>query len=98
MWIFILQDAWELGNARIPRPWSWYTKEKEKLNEKKNLVSSGQIKTGKKSASKTNVIDDPKLLEFLHVMQPQSKSKCWMNDELAHGNFVTTMDFSIVQL
>ncbi|XP_057521728.1 multiple RNA-binding domain-containing protein 1-like isoform X3 [Amaranthus tricolor] len=80
------EDAWELGNARIPRPWSWYTKEKEKLNEKKNLVSSGQIKTGKKSASKTNVIDDPKLLEFLHVMQPQSKSKCWMNDELAHDN------------
>ncbi|CAO2816369.1 unnamed protein product [Amaranthus hypochondriacus] len=73
------EDAWELGNARIPRPWSRYTKEKEKLIEKENLVSNGKIETSEKSASEA-VIDDPKLLEFLHVVQPQSKSKCWIND------------------
>lgn len=77
----VCEVARRVGDPDIPRPWSRYSKEKEEeLTKKKNQVSDGKIKVDKQNAKKTNDIDDPKLQEFLQVMQPRSKSKLWEND------------------
>ncbi|KMS99233.1 hypothetical protein BVRB_2g046710 [Beta vulgaris subsp. vulgaris] len=72
--------AWKVGAVDIPRPWSQYTKEKQETSEKSDKVSSGKAKPDKRSSSMSNENDDPKLQEFLQVMQPRSKSKLWAND------------------
>lgn len=76
--------ARKVGDPEIPRPWSRHSKEKEKKqSEVKEGVaaaksrSGGGAKRGDKDES-----DDPKLEEFLQVMQPRGKSKLWSNDTL----------------
>lgn len=78
----ICEVAWKVGAMEIPRPWSQYSKEKqEKKVDKSNKVFSGKATTPDKKSSKVrNESDDPKLKEFLQVMQPRSKSKLWAND------------------
>lgn len=77
----ICEVAWRVGAMDIPHPWSQHSKEKqERLTEKSNEVSGGKAKQDKKGSKKSDENDDPKLQEFLQVMQPRSKSKLWAND------------------
>ncbi|KAJ6705327.1 RNA-BINDING PROTEIN 19-RELATED [Salix purpurea] len=81
----------KLGIPDIPRPWSRYSKKiEEKLSEDENNVAgvkSLDVKGAKdekknKYNEKGNEIDDPRLQEFLQVMQPRAKSKLWENDSI----------------
>lgn len=79
----ICEVAQKEGDPNIPRTWSRYSKDKEeKLTIKQNLnqVSYEKTKIEEEGADKSKENDDPKLLEFLQVMQPRSKSKLWAND------------------
>lgn len=74
--------ARKVGDPEIPRPWSRHSKEKEKKQSEvkegaaaAKSRSGGGAKRGDKDES-----DDPKLEEFLQVMQPRAKSKLWSND------------------
>jgi multiple RNA-binding domain-containing protein 1 len=80
----------------MPRPWSRYSLKKEGIvtEEGKKLAgakSSSLVESkGEKNIEKGGENDDPKLQEFLQVMQPRMKSKLWANDTLvastAHQN------------
>ncbi|XP_050368139.1 multiple RNA-binding domain-containing protein 1 [Argentina anserina] len=73
--------AKKVGDPEIPRPWSRHTKEKEKEKKKEsegNAVAAEKSRKGRRSEEEE--IDDPKLKEFLEVMQSRGKSKLWSND------------------
>ncbi|XP_024158327.1 multiple RNA-binding domain-containing protein 1 [Rosa chinensis] len=78
--------ARKVGDPEIPRPWSRHTKEKEKEKEKRESegAAAAEAKSrsgvGGKRSEDEDEIDDPKLKEFLQVMQPRAKSKLWSND------------------
>ncbi|GAB2211370.1 hypothetical protein Droror1_Dr00024682 [Drosera rotundifolia] len=85
--------AHKVGDPNIPRPWSQYSKEKEKKTEDGKTVSgqkdtSKGLKTVHKGSKKIGELDDPMLREFLQVMQPRSKSKLWADDVV----FPSTVD------
>uniref|UniRef100_A0A803L2S7 RRM domain-containing protein n=1 Tax=Chenopodium quinoa TaxID=63459 RepID=A0A803L2S7_CHEQI len=74
------QVGWKSADPNIPRPWSWYSKEKEYSVEKNILVSGIDAKIERKTNNNINESYDPKLQEFLQVMRPCSKRKFWAND------------------
>ncbi|KAJ6695206.1 SERINE/ARGININE RICH SPLICING FACTOR [Salix koriyanagi] len=87
----VCEIARKVGDPDIPRPWSRYSKKiEEKLSEDENNVAgvkSLDVKGAKdekknKYNEKGNEIDDPRLQEFLQVMQPRAKSKLWENDSI----------------
>ncbi|KAJ6414946.1 hypothetical protein OIU84_003867 [Salix udensis] len=87
----VCEIARKVGDPDIPRPWSRYSKKiEEKLSEDENNVvgaKSLDVKGAKdekknKYNEKGNEIDDPRLQEFLQVMQPRAKSKLWENDSI----------------
>lgn len=88
----VCEIARKVGDPDIPRPWSRYSKQKEeKLSEDENNVTGSKsldVKGAKdekkknKDNEKGNEIDDPRLQEFLQVMQPRAKSKLWENDSI----------------
>ncbi|KAG6717026.1 hypothetical protein I3842_04G077500 [Carya illinoinensis] len=82
--------AHKVGDPDIPRPWSRHSlkKEDKRTDEGPKIVGSknsslagskGERENLKKSCEND---DDPKLQEFLQVMQPRVKSKLWANDTL----------------
>ncbi|XP_004293728.1 PREDICTED: multiple RNA-binding domain-containing protein 1 [Fragaria vesca subsp. vesca] len=74
--------ARKVGDPEIPRPWSRHTKEKEKKESEAREggnAAAAKSRKGRRS-EKEEEIDDPKLKEFLQVMQPRAKSKLWSND------------------
>jgi multiple RNA-binding domain-containing protein 1 len=80
--------AHKVGDPNMPRPWSRYSLKKEGIvtEEGKKLAgaksSSLAESKGEKNIKKGCKNDDPKLQEFLQVMQPRMKSKLWANDTL----------------
>ncbi|KAB1210487.1 Multiple RNA-binding domain-containing protein 1 [Morella rubra] len=91
--------ARKVGDPDIPRPWSRYSlKKEEKTNEEakeptgpKNTSLAGS-KVERKNLKKGCEDDDPKLQEFLQVMQPRVKSKLWANDALLTSTADHTLD------
>ncbi|KAL3523166.1 hypothetical protein ACH5RR_016000 [Cinchona calisaya] len=86
--------ARKVGDPNIPRPWSQYSlKKHEKSSEGKEVPGSESSKLArskekkkKEKNKKDDENDDPKLQEFLQVMQPRSKSKLWANDTLTDAS------------
>ncbi|CAA7406840.1 unnamed protein product [Spirodela intermedia] len=88
--------AHKVGDPNIPRPWSQYSAKKNSQVNANNVVTEDQnantrtlleskgIGTVNETAkaSKTSLSDDPRLQEFLQIMQPRAKSKFWANDTL----------------
>lgn len=82
----------------MPRPWSRYSlKKSTPLSQSKDnagvsdQVSLTKISEGQKlnaNLCKSTEVNDPKLQEFLQVMQPRTKSKLWANDAIGAGDFV----------
>ncbi|XP_058728754.1 multiple RNA-binding domain-containing protein 1-like isoform X2 [Vicia villosa] len=72
-----------VSDANLPRPWSRHsTKEGNKVitpNAKDHARAKGQEDNAKD-------IDDPKLQDFLQVMQPRANSKLWGNDTTIVSN------------
>ncbi|KAL7089774.1 hypothetical protein ACP275_13G203400 [Erythranthe tilingii] len=91
--------AQKVGDPNIPRPWSRHSlkkkenvsEEEERLtgSEKEKTTTSSKVSTAvvpqgtSKKSTKDEAIDDPKLQEFLQVMEHRSRSKLWANDTLA---------------
>ncbi|XP_072969704.1 multiple RNA-binding domain-containing protein 1 [Typha angustifolia] len=80
--------ARKIGDPNMPRPWSRYSlKEDDPSGEhNKDGISIGDP-TSRSSVnearnSEGSVVNDPKLHEFLQVMQPRVKSKLWANDTM----------------
>nr|CAD1827624.1 unnamed protein product [Ananas comosus var. bracteatus] len=94
----ICEVARKVGDLNLPRPWSRYSLEKSTpLSQSKDnagvsdQVSSIKISEGQKlnaNLCKSTEVNDPKLQEFLQVMQPRTKSKLWANDAIGAGDFV----------
>lgn len=86
----ICEIAKPIGDPNLPRPWSRHSYGssayggKVTVNEEQSSTASPkpQSKTSIKNAGQ-NVPEDTKLLEFLEVMQPRSKSKLWADDTTA---------------
>ncbi|GAB2284110.1 hypothetical protein Dimus_018581 [Dionaea muscipula] len=82
--------ARRIGDPNIPQPWSRYSKLKEDKDEDEKKISGRKDSTSreseKDSIKKKSDEDDPKLIEFLQVMQPRSKSKLWADDALVARN------------
>ncbi|KAK9991308.1 hypothetical protein SO802_026293 [Lithocarpus litseifolius] len=80
--------AHKVGDPSLPRPWSQYSlKKEEKATEQKKLAGAKNSslvgsKEERKNLKKGSENYDPKLQEFLEVMQPRMKSKLWANDTL----------------
>lgn len=80
--------AHKVGDPSIPRPWSRYSlkKEEKATEEKKHAGAKNSSLVGSKgernNLKKGSENYDPKLQEFLQVMQPRMKSKLWANDTL----------------
>lgn len=86
----IWQVARKIGDPDAPRPWSRHSLKKPEYGSKDN-TAAGAIDALPKSSkvqgtstdvrgSKGSVGNDPKLQEFLEIMQPRSKAKMWAND------------------
>ncbi|XP_020103411.1 multiple RNA-binding domain-containing protein 1-like [Ananas comosus] len=94
----ICEVARKVGDLNLPRPWSRYSlKRSTHLSQSKDnagvsdQVSLTKISEGEKlnaNLCKSTEVNDPKLQEFLQVMQPRSKSKLWANDAIGAGDFV----------
>ncbi|XP_010914288.1 multiple RNA-binding domain-containing protein 1 isoform X2 [Elaeis guineensis] len=85
--------AHKVGDPNIPRSWSRYSARKGGEDNKDSIgveAKSSVIKDSKGLGSSTDVAknskeeenNDPKLQEFLQIMQPRVKSKLWANDTL----------------
>ncbi|KAJ3693957.1 hypothetical protein LUZ60_009437 [Juncus effusus] len=77
--------ARKVGDLTIPQPWSRHSVKKEITPSKKETISPSKNKSKSKKGTEPSKSDgqdssDPKLQEFLHVMQPRAKSKIWEND------------------
>lgn len=81
--------ARKIGDPDAPRPWSRHSLKKPEYNseDKANTSDVNALKSSKGQGtsidvggSKDSVVNDPKLKEFLEVMQPRSKAKMWAND------------------
>ncbi|MCI05395.1 multiple RNA-binding domain-containing protein 1-like, partial [Trifolium medium] len=74
--------AQKRGDANLPRPWSRHSTKKDNKvitpDANNHARAKGQGNNSKDIDSKD--IDDPKLKDFLQVMQPRAKSKLWGND------------------
>ncbi|XP_059446252.1 multiple RNA-binding domain-containing protein 1 [Corylus avellana] len=92
--------AHKVGDPNMPRPWSRYSLKKEGTvtEEGKKLagakISSLAESKGEKNIKKGSENDDPKLQEFLQVMQPRMKSKLWANDTLIASTAVQNVNVS----
>ncbi|KAK9149967.1 hypothetical protein Syun_008276 [Stephania yunnanensis] len=82
--------ALKVGDPNIPRSWSRYSQQKQEALKEESKTTSvqslgfGNSKGDAKRSKKSTENDDPKLQEFLQVMQSRTKSKLWAND--ASGN------------
>lgn len=97
-----MQVARRVGDPNIRRPWSHYSTKKVDPLTNRNKDSSvtedqslsGSTSEGLESFSvmskdaKHSEKDDPKLKEFLQIMQPRSKLKMWANDSLGASNVI----------
>jgi multiple RNA-binding domain-containing protein 1 len=70
--------AQKLGDANLPRPWSRHSTKKDTKVVTTPDANDHARPKGKGDNAKD--IDDPKLKDFLQVMQPRVKSKLWGND------------------
>lgn len=92
--------AHKVGDPNMPRSWSRYSLKKEGIvtEEGKKLAgaesSSLAESKGEKNIKKGSENDDPKLQEFLQVMQPRTKSKLWANDSLIASTADQNVNFS----
>ncbi|CAL5030112.1 unnamed protein product [Urochloa decumbens] len=91
--------ARKIGDPDAPRPWSRHSLKKSEYG--KDKASAGAVDAPLKSTkvkgtsadvrgSKGSIANDPKLQEFLEVMQPRSKAKMWANDTTGTLNAVAT--------
>ncbi|CAN6240847.1 unnamed protein product [Urochloa humidicola] len=82
--------ARKIGDPDAPRPWSRHSLKKPE-HDSKGKTNSGAVDAPLKGTkvkgtsadvrgSKGSIANDPKLQEFLEVMQPRSKAKMWAND------------------
>jgi multiple RNA-binding domain-containing protein 1 len=86
----IWQVARKIGDPDAPRPWSRHSLKKTEDSGKDKTNAGGvdalpkspkaQGKSADVRGSKGSVSNDPKLQEFLEIMQPRSKAKMWAND------------------
>ncbi|KAK9131620.1 hypothetical protein Scep_011148 [Stephania cephalantha] len=82
--------ALKVGDPNIPRSWSRYSQQKQEALKEESKTTSvqslgfGNSKGDAKRSKKSTENDDPKLQEFLRVMQSRTKSQLWAND--ASGN------------
>lgn len=81
------ETARRVGDPNTPRPWSRYSVKKNDLlkenNKESSKNSSFTSSKGQKSSSafvNSSENNDPKLSEFLQIMQPRSKARLWAND------------------
>lgn len=85
--------AHKVGDPNIPRSWSRYSAKRGGEDKKDSVcveAKNSVIKNLKGLGSSTHVAkkskegenNDPKLQEFLQIMQPRVKSKLWANDTL----------------
>ncbi|RHN48157.1 putative nucleotide-binding alpha-beta plait domain-containing protein [Medicago truncatula] len=75
--------AQKLGDANLPRPWSQHS------TKKVNKVITPHVNNharAKGHEDNSMEIDDPKLQDFLQVMQPRAMSKLWANDTSVVSN------------
>lgn len=93
----ICEIAHKVGDANIPRPWSRYSAKKGGEDKKVRVdVEAQVIKNSRGWGSSTDVAkkskegenNDPKLQEFLQIMQPRVKSKLWANDSLGGAQLI----------
>ncbi|WOK94731.1 multiple RNA-binding domain-containing protein 1 [Canna indica] len=89
--------ARRVGDPNIPRPWSHYSAKKDSslIDNKKNSTVMGSQNLSddlgssvKQKDSERSKNSDPKLKEFLQIMQPRSKQKIWANDTLDAADLV----------
>jgi hypothetical protein len=71
------------SDANLPRSWSRHSTKKGNKVITPNAKNHARAK-GQEANSKD--IDDPKLQDFLQVMQPHAKSKLWGNDTTIVSN------------
>ncbi|KAF3328058.1 multiple RNA-binding domain-containing protein 1 [Carex littledalei] len=76
----ICEVARKVGDTALPRPWSRHSQKKEIKNNVQFKKDIGDLNSSQATISESKDLSDPKLQDFLHVMQPRSKSKIWEND------------------
>ncbi|CAN6229503.1 unnamed protein product [Urochloa humidicola] len=92
--------ARKIGDPDAPCPWSRHSLKKPEYGSK-GKTSEGAIGAPPKGTkvkgtsadvrgSKGSIANDPKLQEFLEVMQPRSKAKMWANDTTGTLDDATT--------
>ncbi|CAL5025497.1 unnamed protein product [Urochloa decumbens] len=92
--------ARKIGDPDAPRPWSRHSLKKPEHGIK-DKASAEAVDAPLKSTkvkgtsadvrgSKGSIANDPKLQEFLEVMQPRSKAKMWANDTTGTLDAVAT--------
>lgn len=77
------QVAKKLGDANLPRPWSRHSIKKDNKAITPDLNNHARAKGHENNSMD---IDDPKLQDFLQVMQPRATSKLWANDTSVVSN------------
>jgi len=77
------QVAQKLGDANLPRPRSRHSRKKDN-----NVITPDVNNHARAKGDIDNSMDiaDPKLREFLQVMQPRATSKLWANDTSVAAN------------
>lgn len=77
----LCEIAHKVGDPNIPRPWSRYSEKTEDKSDKDANGTDADGPNGKgKEIRNSSENEDPKLQEFLQVMQPRNKTKIWEDD------------------
>ncbi|KAI5426732.1 hypothetical protein KIW84_032237 [Lathyrus oleraceus] len=77
------EEAQKQGDAKLRRPWSRHS---TKIDNKVVTPEANNHAKAKGQGDYSKDIDDPKLQDFLQVMQPRAKSKLWGNDTSVVSN------------
>ncbi len=89
----VLQFARPIRDAELPRPWSKHSdnsilkqkqqqQEQQAATELKVKAAAGKKRKAPGAVVEEDAAADPKLAEFLSLMQPRSKARMWSNDDL----------------
>lgn len=87
--------AQKYGSEAKKNAWSKYTEGTSRYKETQRAATGANAveisDKNKKKKKDVEVEEDPKLREFLALMQPRHKKAIWSNDDLIQGNNIATV-------
>lgn len=79
----LVQMAKQVGSDALQRPWSKHSPGSSRHAQASEQQPPTSRKRTRQDTVEDAIADNPKLQEFMSVMQPRSKKQLWSNDDAA---------------